>query len=99
MYPVRVFRVLWQYLKAVQAEIRKSHFQPRGILQQLNSNDEEDILKIQNTNTKSGDLRCVNSTIFAVKFLVLLEVIITPVYSAGKFILSRPSVLTSVQQN
>lgn len=93
--------VLWQYLKAVQGEItsRKSYFQSRGILQLLNSNDEEDILKIQNTNTKSGDLLCVNSTIFEVKFLVLLEVVNTPVYSAGKFVLSRPSVLTSVQQN
>ena len=75
MYPVwTVVRVLWQYLKAVQGGIRKFYFQSRGILQLLNSNDEEDILKIQNTNTKSVDLhvRCVNYTIFAVNFLVLL---------------------------
>jgi hypothetical protein len=100
MCPVwTVVRVLWQYLKAVQGGIRKSYFQSRGILQLLNSNDEEDILKIQNANTKSVDLWCVNSTIFPVRFLVLMELIITPVYSAGKCILSRPSILTSTQQN
>lgn len=41
-------RVLLQYLKEVQGEIRKSYFQSRGILKRLHSND-EDILKIQNT--------------------------------------------------